>query len=144
MYEGIVQDLIDELGRLPGIGPKSAQRIAFHLVQADLKERGFAQAGLYDPAGVGGTHVMYVLHHADKPGLYAGLPKEPKISPMVALWKGMSKPLAVAALGVAAVGSLFHYITKGPNDVSKELEDEMERKDREALAAADADKENVR
>ena len=35
MYEGIVQDLIDELGRLPGIGPKSAQRIAFHLVQAD-------------------------------------------------------------------------------------------------------------
>ncbi len=32
MYEGIVQDLIDELGRLPGIGPKSAQRIAFHLV----------------------------------------------------------------------------------------------------------------
>ncbi|HLP22425.1 MAG TPA: recombination mediator RecR [Microbacteriaceae bacterium] len=33
MYEGIVQDLIDELGRLPGIGPKSAQRIAFHIVQ---------------------------------------------------------------------------------------------------------------
>ena len=35
MYEGIVQDLIDELGRLPGVGPKSAQRIAFHLLQAD-------------------------------------------------------------------------------------------------------------
>ncbi|MEN8675681.1 recombination mediator RecR [Nocardioides sp.] len=35
MYEGVVQDLIDELGRLPGIGPKSAQRIAFHLLQAD-------------------------------------------------------------------------------------------------------------
>ena len=35
MYEGIVQDLIDELGRLPGVGPKSAQRIAFHLVEAD-------------------------------------------------------------------------------------------------------------
>ena len=35
MYEGAVQDLIDELGRLPGIGPKSAQRIAFHLLQAD-------------------------------------------------------------------------------------------------------------
>jgi recombination protein RecR len=35
MYEGIVQDLIDELGRLPGIGPKSAQRIAFHLLAAD-------------------------------------------------------------------------------------------------------------
>ena len=35
MYEGIVQDLIDELGRLPGVGPKSAQRIAFHLLQAE-------------------------------------------------------------------------------------------------------------
>ena len=35
MYEGIVQDLIDELGRLPGVGPKSAQRIAFHILGAD-------------------------------------------------------------------------------------------------------------
>jgi recombination protein RecR len=35
VYEGAVQDLIDELGRLPGIGPKSAQRIAFHLLSAD-------------------------------------------------------------------------------------------------------------
>ncbi|MGI8612531.1 MAG: recombination mediator RecR [Nocardioidaceae bacterium] len=35
MYEGVVQDLIDELGRLPGVGPKSAQRIAFHLLDAD-------------------------------------------------------------------------------------------------------------
>ncbi|GHD85193.1 MULTISPECIES: recombination mediator RecR [Kocuria] len=38
MYEGPVQDLIDELGRLPGIGPKSAQRIAFHLLDADKDE----------------------------------------------------------------------------------------------------------
>jgi recombination protein RecR len=35
MYEGAVQDLIDELGQLPGVGPKSAQRIAFHLLAAD-------------------------------------------------------------------------------------------------------------
>ena len=35
MYEGIVQDLIDELGRLPGVGPKSAQRIAFYILAAD-------------------------------------------------------------------------------------------------------------
>jgi len=35
VYEGAVQDLIDELGRLPGVGPKSAQRIAFHLLQVD-------------------------------------------------------------------------------------------------------------
>jgi recombination protein RecR len=35
MYEGIIQDLIDELGRLPGVGPKSAQRIAFHIIASD-------------------------------------------------------------------------------------------------------------
>ncbi len=35
MYEGAIQDLIDELGRLPGVGPKSAQRIAFHILQSD-------------------------------------------------------------------------------------------------------------
>jgi recombination protein RecR len=35
MYEGAIQDLIDELGRLPGLGPKSAQRIAFHIIQSE-------------------------------------------------------------------------------------------------------------
>jgi recombination protein RecR len=35
VYEGVIQDLIDELGRLPGVGPKSAQRIAFYLVQSE-------------------------------------------------------------------------------------------------------------
>ena len=35
MYEGVVQDLIEELGQLPGVGPKGAQRIAFHLLAAD-------------------------------------------------------------------------------------------------------------
>jgi recombination protein RecR len=35
MYDGVVADLIDELGRLPGIGPKSAQRLAFHILQAE-------------------------------------------------------------------------------------------------------------
>jgi len=35
VYEGAVQDLIDELGRLPGVGPKGSQRIAFHLLRAD-------------------------------------------------------------------------------------------------------------
>ena len=38
MYEGAVQDLIDELGRLPGVGPKSAQRLAFHLLAADADD----------------------------------------------------------------------------------------------------------
>jgi recombination protein RecR len=38
VYEGVVQDLIDELGRLPGVGPKSAQRIAFHLLATDPED----------------------------------------------------------------------------------------------------------
>lgn len=38
MYEGTIQSLIDELGRLPGIGPKSAQRIAFHIIQSERSE----------------------------------------------------------------------------------------------------------
>ena len=87
---------------------------------ADLKERGYQNAGLYDPKGVGGTHVMYVLHHADQPELYAGLPKEPKISRLVELWKGGAKPLALAGIGLTAVLGFFHYITKGPNEVSEE------------------------
>ena len=45
MYEGVIQNLIDELGRLPGVGPKGAQRIAFHLLAADPADvRGLAAA----------------------------------------------------------------------------------------------------
>ncbi len=92
----------------------------------DLKERGFAKAGLYDPAGVDGTHVMYVLHHADKPEMYNGLPGEPSIGPMVGIWKGIAKPLASLALAMVTLGAFFHYVTKGPNEVSKEIEKEIE------------------
>ena len=74
---------------------------------SDLKERGFDKAGLYDPEGVGGTHVMYVLHHADQPTLYAGLPASPSISPLVALWKGAAKPLATLALAGGSDGLDF-------------------------------------
>ena len=90
---------------------------------ADLKERGFDQAGLYDPAGVGGTHVMYVLHHADQPQLYNDLPKEPTISPTVGLWKGVLKPLATAAMLFTALAGFFHYVTIGPNDAEDDDED---------------------
>jgi len=46
MYEGAIQDLIDELGRLPGIGPKSAQRLAFHILQAEPADVGRLAAAL--------------------------------------------------------------------------------------------------
>lgn len=89
----------------------------------DLKERGFAQAAVYDPQGVGGTHVMYVLQHGDQPELYHGLPSNPKISPLVSLWKGIAKPLAVAAMVGAVFAGFFHYMKVGPIE-SKEDEKE--------------------
>jgi len=88
----------------------------------DLKERGFKEAGLYDPPGVGGTHVMYVLHHADRPELYHNLPKDPAISPLVGVWKGVAKPLALLAMGAAMLAGFFHYVKNGPNDVDEDDE----------------------
>ncbi|WP_319585629.1 formate dehydrogenase subunit beta [uncultured Desulfobulbus sp.] len=92
---------------------------------ADLKERGYQQAGLYNPPGVGGTHVMYVLQHADRPELYQGLPKDPGISPLVALWKEIAKTLMNIGLGAAIVGGVFHYLTQGPNEVTEEKEETL-------------------
>ncbi len=92
----------------------------------DLKERGFKNAGTYDPAGVGGTHVMYVLQHADRPGLYSNLPKDPHISPLVSLWKGVAKPLAVLAMVGTVVGSFFHYMKVGPVEAKEGASDEDE------------------
>ena len=89
----------------------------------DLKSRGFAHAGLYDPAGVGGTHVMYVLHHRDKPDIYSGLPNEPRISPLVAAWKGTGKVFALGALAFAAVGAFVHYAVVGANRVTEDDEE---------------------
>ena len=86
---------------------------------ADLKERGYANAGLYDPQGVGGTHVMYVLKHADRPEIYSNLPKDPKISGLVEAWKGWPKPIALAGMGLMALAGFLHYVRNGPNRVDE-------------------------
>ncbi|MFC3127648.1 formate dehydrogenase subunit beta [Pseudoroseomonas globiformis] len=88
----------------------------------DLKSRGYSNAGLYDPPGVGGTHVMYVLHHNDKPQIYANLPENPRISPLVEGWKGVTKYVGLAAMGVMAVGSMIHGVLGRANRVSREDE----------------------
>ncbi len=93
----------------------------------DLKSRGFEQAGLYDPTGVGGTHVMYVLHHADQPGLYNDLPAAPRVSALVRLWKGKTKPLALGALALVALGGFFNYLRVGAQDVDPDDEDAAAR-----------------
>ncbi|RUR31688.1 formate dehydrogenase subunit beta [Vreelandella nanhaiensis] len=90
-----------------------------------LKERGFENAGIYNPQGVGGTHVIYVLQHADEPEIYNDLPKDPRISPLVEAWKGIPKPLASVAIGLAAFAGFFHYLTAGPKETSEEEEEEV-------------------
>ena len=90
---------------------------------ADLKERGFQHAGVYNPPGVGGTHVMYVLQHADRPELYRGLPKDPGLSPAVLLWKEIAKTIMSIGLGGAVLSGVIHYLTQGPNEVAEDEEE---------------------
>ena len=59
---------------------------------SQLREHsGHKNAGVYDPAGIGGTHVIYVLHDASNPEAYSGLPKNPTIPWTVRIWKGPLK-----------------------------------------------------
>ncbi|SES72754.1 formate dehydrogenase subunit beta [Paracoccus homiensis] len=101
----------------------------------DLKSRGYDNAGVYDPEGVGGTHVIYVLHHADKPGIYSDLPENPRISPIVEGWKGVTKTAGMAAMGVAAAGALLMGLFSRGNKVEAEEEVAAERlvRDREDI-----------
>jgi formate dehydrogenase iron-sulfur subunit len=96
---------------------------------AELKERGFKSAALYDPPGVGGTHVMYVLPHGDRPELYGGLPKDPKINPLVGFWKGIAKPFGLGILGLSILVGFLHYVGVGPNEVKEDKEKGAARRD---------------
>ena len=66
----------------------------------DLKSRGFENAGLYDPPGVGGTHVMYVLHHADRPRSMRACRTIRGSASSSQAWKGVLKPLALAGIAL--------------------------------------------
>ncbi len=89
----------------------------------DLKSRGYDNAGLYDPPGVQGTHVMYVLHHNDRPSLYSNLADNPRISPLVETWKGLTKYAGLTAIGAFAAIGFLHHLVSGPNRVSAEDEE---------------------
>ena len=108
-------------------GPKEEMKAHAEERIADLKSRGFENAGLYDPEGVGGTHVMYVLHHADKPQIYADLPADPRISPVVEAWKGVGKVVGLMAIGAMAVGATLHGIFARPNEVTPEDTEQAEK-----------------
>jgi formate dehydrogenase iron-sulfur subunit len=70
---------------------------------------------------------MYVLQHADKPEIYAGLPKNPRISPIVEIWKGLTKYAGIAAMGAFAAIGVLHYVVSGPNKVQPKDEEDAER-----------------
>jgi formate dehydrogenase beta subunit len=75
---------------------------------------GFAEAGVYDPPGVGGTGVIYILHDVTKPELYGGLPSDPSIPLAVKLWKHPLKWLGNLAIVGGLVGLFVHYLRFGP------------------------------
>ena len=75
---------------------------------------GFEKAGVYDPAGVGGTSVIYVLHDATNPEAYGGLPANPTIPLAVRIWKGPLKWLGNLAMAGGLIGVVLHYMRFGP------------------------------
>ena len=77
---------------------------------------GFADAGVYDPASIGGTHVIYVLHDATRPELYGGLPSNPQIPIAYTIWKRVAKPIGLAMALLAAPLAFFHYVMEGPKE----------------------------
>jgi hypothetical protein len=81
-------------------------------------------AGVYDPDGVGGTHVIYVLHDATNPEKYGGLPSNPTVPFMVKMWKGPLKWIGGLAMTFGVLGMFMHYVRFGP----KRAEGEQEKK----------------
>jgi len=78
---------------------------------------GFEQAGVYDPPGVGGTGVIYVLHGVTHPEAYGGLPANPSIPWAVRLWKTPLKWMGNLAMVGGLVGVALHYLRFGPKTV---------------------------
>jgi formate dehydrogenase iron-sulfur subunit len=77
-----------------------------------LQATGFPNAMLYDPQGVGGTTVVTVLAHGDKPERY-GLPRDPRVA-FAARAKEWIKPFGIFAFGATIVGLFAHFLTVGP------------------------------
>jgi len=86
----------------------------------DLRDRGFSKAAIYDPPGVKGTHVFFVLPHGDQPEAY-GLPRDPEVGPILALWRsGLARALGVATMFGVLVAGILHYMRHGPLEVPGE------------------------
>lgn len=79
-----------------------------------------SNAGVYDPPGVGGTSVIYVLHDIANPEAYGGLPRNPRVPWSVILWKKPLKWLGNLAMIGGLLGVTLHYLRFGPKHVKDE------------------------
>jgi formate dehydrogenase beta subunit len=84
-----------------------------------LKANGLPNAGIYDPPGVGGTGVVTVLAHADKPELYR-LPKDPTVPMAVTLWKHPIKWIGNLGMVAGVLIASLLYLRYGPKHVPEE------------------------
>jgi hypothetical protein len=80
---------------------------------------GIEKAGVYDPAGVNGTGVIYVLHDITNPEAYGGLPKNPHVPWVVRIWKGPAKWIGNLAMLGGILGVTMHYLRYGPKEVQE-------------------------
>jgi formate dehydrogenase iron-sulfur subunit len=93
----------------------------------DLRERGFDKAAVYDPPGVGGTHVFFVLPHGDRPEVY-GLPEDPAVSAVLQLWRStFARGLGVFTMFAVLATGLLHYARYGPLEVPDDDEPGKEK-----------------
>jgi formate dehydrogenase beta subunit len=96
-------------------GAKEEMLHVAHKRAEQLREHfGYENAGVYDPPGVGGTGVIYVLHDVTRPEQYGGLPKDPRIPIAVGLWEGPLKWLGRLAMVGGFIGMLAHFFLFGP------------------------------
>ena len=83
-----------------------------------LKARGYANAALYNPAGVGGTHMMYVVPHGDRLEDYS-LPSDPTASPAPLTGLNFLKRVGAVLFNMSIVGTLLHFLAFGQTKVEE-------------------------
>jgi formate dehydrogenase iron-sulfur subunit len=86
-----------------------------------LRARGLANAMLYDPPGVGGTHMMYVVPHGDQLGAY-DLPADPTAGAGALALLGTVRRMGASALGLGLLAAGLHYLGFGPQTAEEEKE----------------------
>ena len=98
-----------------------------------LQSRGYENAAVYNPAGVGGTHMMYVVPHGDRLADYS-LPSDPTASPAPMTGLMFMKRLGAWMMSFGVLGALVHFLRYGPERLD-EHDDHGDGPAREALSA---------